>query len=93
MNMTRTFKRSILVMTAFALLGGSPSVASAADCDSSSPTADQYCPPNTVIEEGSDPSGSLPFTGYDIGLAALVATGLVGAGIGLSRAAKLDHPS
>ena len=32
----------------------------------------------------ADPGGGLPFTGYDVGLAALVAIGLVGAGIGLT---------
>ena len=92
MNMFRASHKMILVLAAALLLGGVPSAASAADCDLSSPTADQYCPPSTItggggLEPGAGPGG-LPFTGYDAGLAALVALGFIGAGIRLSRAVK-----
>jgi hypothetical protein len=80
-----------------------PATAGAADCATLSPTQDQYCPPSTINFQGNpddptgdpstsaDPSGGLPFTGYDVGLAALAAVGLVGAGIGLHRAARADE--
>jgi hypothetical protein len=79
-----------------------PATAGAADCATLSPTQDQYCPPSTINFQGnpSDPgdpsssadaSGGLPFTGYDVGLAALAAVGLVGAGIALHRASRADE--
>jgi len=89
-----------------ALFAGAPSAASAQDCTVPSPTQDQYCPPSTTIEQGSDDpsdpsapsapsapsdaSGGLPFTGYDMGFAALAAVALIGAGFGLRRAARTD---
>jgi hypothetical protein len=76
-----------LIASAALLFGGAPA-ANAADCGVSSPTQDQYCPPSTIIEQGSS---GLPFTGYDVGLAALAAVALVGAGIGLHRAARADE--
>jgi len=91
MKMMRSIYRPILLLAVVALLAGAPTAANAADCDLSSPTADQYCPPSTTTNEGDNASGGLPFTGYDVGLAALVATGLIGAGIGLSRAARADQ--
>ncbi|HYH62894.1 MAG TPA: hypothetical protein VD766_13585 [Solirubrobacterales bacterium] len=92
MKIMRSTKSPILLLAVVALLAGAPSAANAADCDLSSPTADQYCPPSTTTHEGgNDSGGGLPFTGYDVGLAALVATGLIGAGVGLSRAARTDQ--
>ena len=99
MKIMRSIHKLVLVLAAVALLGGAPSVANAANCNLASPTADQYCPPSNITFEGGDepggssanPGGGLPFTGYDVGLAALVAIGLVGAGIGLSRAARADQ--
>lgn len=100
----RTFITGLTVSVA--LFAGAPSAASAQDCTVPSPTQDQYCPPSTTIEQGSvdpsdpsdpsapsdasAPSGGLPFTGYDMGFAALAAVALIGAGFGLRRAARTD---
>lgn len=94
----RTFITGLTVSVA--LFAGAPSAASAQDCTVPSPTQDQYCPPSTTIEQGSDDpsdpsdasdaSGGLPFTGYDMGFAALAAVALIGAGFGLRRAARTD---
>jgi len=90
-----------LIASASLLLAGPPA-ANAADCSRTGPTQDQYCPPSTINFSGDpgdpgDPSSAdpndpgLPFTGYDVGLAALAALGLVGAGVGLHRAARTDE--
>jgi len=91
----RTFITGLTVSVA--PFAGAPSAASAQDCTVPSPTQDQYCPPSTTIEQGSDDpsdpsdaSGGLPFTGYDMGFAALAAVALIGAGFGLRRAARTD---
>ena len=74
------------------LFAGAPAASLAADCSVSSPTTDQYCPPSTTTERGSDPSGGgLPFTGYDAGLAGLAAAALIGAGFGLRRVARTEE--
>jgi len=93
---TRTTILGLIASAALFFAG--PPAAGAADCTSPSPTQDQYCPPSTITfgggtDPGPDPSsdpgagGGLPFTGYDLGLAALAAVALVGAGVGLHRAA------
>ncbi len=75
-----------LIASVSLFFAGAPA-ANAADCGTFGPTQDQYCPP-TPITGGGDP---LPFTGFDVGLAALAAVALVGAGIGLHRAARTDE--
>ncbi len=96
---TRTFIATLVVSVALAW--GGPAAASAQDCVAPSPTQDQYCPPVppplTTVDRGSDPpsasstAGSLPFTGYDAGMAALAAVVLIGAGLGLRRASRADE--
>jgi hypothetical protein len=76
-----------LIASASLFLAGPPA-ANAADCSVAGPTQDQYCPPSTITG-GGDPG--LPFTGYDVGLAAFAAVALVGAGVGLHRAARTDE--
>jgi len=87
-----------LIASASLFFAGPPA-ANAADCSRTGPTQDQYCPPSTINFSGDpgDPSSAdptdpgLPFTGYDLGLAALAALGLVGAGVGLHRVARADE--
>lgn len=85
-----TRKTIVGLLASAALFFGGVPAANAADCSVPSPTQDQYCPPSDFRNGGSDPSG-LPFTGYDVGLAALAALALVGAGVGLRRAAKSEE--
>jgi hypothetical protein len=93
-------KIAVCLVASLAVIGTIPTAAGAQDCVVPSPTQDQYCPPvpppSVTTEEGSGPSassggGGLPFTGYDLGLAALVSVALVGAGFGLRRAARADE--
>jgi hypothetical protein len=82
-----------LIASASLFLAGAPS-AGAADCRVSTPTQDQYCPPSTITNGGGDTTGEdpgLPFTGYDVGLAAFAAVALVGAGVGLHRASSTNE--
>ncbi len=81
----RTKIVGLLASAAF-LFGGAPA-ANAADCVIPSPTQDQYCPP---APPPATDRGGLPFSGYDVGLAALAAVGLVGAGVGLRKASRTD---
>jgi hypothetical protein len=62
-----------------------------------SPSNDQYAPENHQISPGGGPSapshntiGNLPFTGLDVGVLALAAAALLGAGFALRR---LSDPS
>lgn len=56
------------------------------------PTVDQYEGTVTRVEgfsnTGATASGDLPFTGFDIGLAMVVAAGLLGIGLMLRRAGR-----
>ena len=79
-----------LIASALLFFAGPPA-ANAADCSGSSPTQNQYCPPSTITFSGDPKDPGLPFTGYDVGLAALAAVALVGAGVGLRRAARTDE--
>ena len=89
--MIRTTRTALvgLIASVSLFFAGAPA-ANAADCGTFSPTQDQYCPPSTITGAGSS-SDPLPFTGYDVGLAAFAAVALVGAGIGLHRAARTDE--
>jgi hypothetical protein len=73
-----------------------PAASVAADKNCTGPTGDQYCP-NTQVLTGSgsgsdpgsaDPSGGLPFTGFDIALTLAAGAGLLGAGLVLRRAGR-----
>jgi hypothetical protein len=74
-------------------------LAVAAPALASGPTEGAYAGPganqissvqNTSAEATSD-SGTLPFTGLNLGLVAVVAVALVGAGFGLRRQTRREH--
>jgi hypothetical protein len=76
-----------------------PAGAGAQEKNCSGPTGDQYCPNTQVLTgsgsgedpgsaESADPSGGLPFTGFDIGLSLAAAAGLLGAGLVLRRVGR-----
>lgn len=81
-----------------ALALGLPGPALGQELDCAGPTGDQYCPPTEVLTgSGSgtgDPpgdSGSLPFTGLDLGLTLAAAAGLLGAGAAVRRASRASE--
>jgi hypothetical protein len=81
-----------LATVAAGVLFAFPAGAAAQECDG--PTGDQYCEPTDVLtasgSASSDPgdpdaAGGLPFTGLDLGLAAIAGGVLLGAGVALRR--------
>jgi hypothetical protein len=65
----------------------------AANADSGTPTATTAVTPTAVETEAVQSSGStLPFTGLDVGILALVAAALVGAGLVLRRMTATEVP-
>jgi hypothetical protein len=81
-----------LATLAAGVLFAFPAVAGAQECDG--PTGDQYCEPTDVLtasgsggsgNTGDPDAGGLPFTGLDLGLAAIAGGVLLGAGVALRR--------
>ncbi len=64
---------------------------SAASNPTSSSTSPVSAPSGTAAVAASDDSGSLPFTGFDVGILLLVAAMLTGTGLALRRLTASDH--